>query len=200
LTIEEPIEFTFKDKKSIINQREIGKDVSSYADSLRQFALHSPDVIYIGNIRDQDTCHAALTAAETGVLVFSTLHTVNASSTVERIINFFPPYQHSLVFSQLSVLLKGVACLRLLPRIDKEGLVPAYEIMTLSPTISRLFRENKLWEIPKYIATGDIYGMKSFNQSLLELVQKKIVSPQTALEYADKREELELQFRNLGLL
>jgi twitching motility protein PilT len=200
LSIEEPIEFTFTDKKSIINQREIGKDVNSYEEALRQFALHSPDVIYIGTIRDMNTCYAALTAAETGVLVFSTLHTINATSTVERIINFFPPYQHSFILAQLSVLLKGVICLRLLPRIDKEGLVPAYEIMTLSPSISRLLRENKLWEVPKYISQGGIYGMKSFDQSLLELIEEKKISSAIALEYADRKEELELSLKNKGLL
>ena len=200
LTIEEPIEFTFTDKKGIINQREVGKDVSSYSDALRQFALHSPDVIYIGNIRDEATCYAALTAAETGVLVLSTLHTVNASSTVERIINFFPPYQHQLILTQLSNLLKGVLSLRLLPRIDKPGLIPAYEVMILSPTISRLLRENKLWEIPKYISTGEIYGMKSFNQSLLELVEKGKISSQVALQCSDKKEDLELQLRNRELI
>jgi twitching motility protein PilT len=200
LTIEEPIEFTFTDKKSLINQREIGKDVFSYADSLRQFALHSPDVIYIGNIRDYDTCRAALTAGETGVLVLSTLHTVNASSTIERIVNFFPPHQQTLVLSQLSSLLRGVISQRLIPRVDVEGLIPAYEIMTYSPTISRLLRENKTWEIPKYIASGDIYGMKSFNQCLLELVEEKRISSRAALDNSDKREELELQLRNKSLL
>ncbi|MCD6583409.1 MAG: PilT/PilU family type 4a pilus ATPase [Candidatus Omnitrophica bacterium] len=200
LTIEEPIEFTFTDKKSIINQREIGKDVFSYAEALRQFAIHSPDVIFIGNVRDKETCHAALTAAETGILVFSTLHTVNAASTIERIVNFFPPHQHHFILAQLSALLKGVVCLRLLPRADEKGLIPAYEIMTLSPTISRLIRENRLWEIPKYLASGDIYGMKRFDQSLLELVEKKVITPQLALDYADKKEELELQLRNRGLI
>ena len=200
LTVEEPIEFTFSDNKSLINQREIGKDVRSYEDALRQFALHSPDVIYIGNIRDYQTCKAALTAAETGVLVLSTLHTINASSTVERIVNFFPPHQHHLVLTQLSMLLKGVISQRLIPRIDVEGVIPAYEIMTLSPTISRLLRENKNWEIPKYIASGDIYGMKSFNQCLMGLVTEKKISPKLALENSDKKEELEIQLRNKGLL
>ncbi|MCM8823424.1 MAG: PilT/PilU family type 4a pilus ATPase [Candidatus Omnitrophica bacterium] len=200
LTIEEPIEFTFEDKKSIINQREIGKDVSNYEDALRQFTVHSPDVIYIGNIRDYETCKAALTAAETGVLVISSLHTVNASSTVERIVNFFPPHQHASVMSQLSSLLKGVISLRLIPRVDKEGLIPAYEIIALSPTIARLLRENKLWEMPKYIVSGDIYGMKSFNQCLFELVKEKKISPMLALDNSDKKEELELNLRNNGLL
>jgi twitching motility protein PilT len=169
LTVEEPIEFTFTDKKSIINQRELGTDVETYSDALRQFALHSPDVIYIGNIRDEDTCRAALTAAETGVLVLSTLHTVNASSTIDRHIIFFPPYQHHLVLEQLSFLLKGVFSQRLLPRCDKPGLIPAYESMVLSPSVSRLLIENKVWELPKYIASGDIYGMKSFISVFLSL-------------------------------
>jgi twitching motility protein PilT len=200
LTIEEPIEFTFKDKKSIINQREIGKDVSSYPDALKQFTIHSPDVIYIGNIRDRETCHAALTAAETGGLVFSTVHTIDTSSTVERMVNFFSPQQHHFIFNQLSFLLKGVVSLRLLPRNDVEGLIPAYEVMTLSPTISSLIRENKLWEMPKYIASGDIYGMKDFNQCLLELVEAGKVSAQVALEHSDKKEELGLQLRHKDLL
>jgi len=200
LTIEEPIEFTFKDNMAVINQREIGVDVESYHDALKQFALHSPDVIYIGNIRDAETCHAALTAAETGVLVFSTLHTVNATSTVERIINFFPPHQHTLIIDQLSFLLKGVLSQRLLPRADGKGMIPAYEAMVLSPSVSRLIRENKIWEIPRYISEGGIYGMKTFHQSLIELVESGRVNVATALEYADKREELELALRNKGLL
>jgi len=167
---------------------------------LKQFAVHSPDVIYIGNIRDRQTCHAALTAAETGALVFSTTHTVNAFSTIERIVNFFPAPQQHLIFSQLAFLLKGVVSLRLLPRIDTQGLIPAYEAMALSPTISSLIRENRLWEMPKYIASGEIYGMKSFNQCLMELVEAKKISVQAALENSDKKEELGLQFRRNDLL
>lgn len=198
LTIEEPVEFTFKDKLSLINQREIGKDVRNYKEALKQFALHSPDVIFIGNIRDAETCHAALTAAETGVLVFSTIHTINASSTIQRIINFFPPHQHNLVISQLSMLLKGVVSQRLIPK-KEGGLIPAYESMLLSPSISRLIRENKIWEIPKYIASGDVYGMKTFNQSLLELVESKKITPQVALEHSGQREDLEIELRNKNL-
>lgn len=200
LTVEEPIEFTFMDKKSIINQREIGHDVANYEDALKQFALHSPDVIYIGNIRDQRTCSAALMAAATGVLVVATLHTVNAASTVERIIDFFPPYQHHLILNELSFLLKGTISLRLIPREKEKGLIPAYEVMTLSPSVSRLLRENKLWELPKYIESGNIYGMISFRQCLLDLVQRGKISPEIALDYADKRQEFEMELNNLGLL
>jgi len=198
-TVEEPIEFTFEDNKSVINQREIGVDVGSYEDALKQFALHSPDVIYIGNIRDVETCHTALTVAQTGVLVFSTLHTVNAASTIERVVSFFPPHQHNFILNQLSFLLKGVFAQRLIPLSDGSGLIPAYESMVLSPSVSRLIRENKLWEIPKYIDSGDIYGMGSFQRSLLALVESGKITPEIALEYADKKEELAMEFRARGI-
>jgi len=200
LTVEEPVEFTFQDDRSVINQREIGVDVESYADALKQFALHSPDVMYIGNILDAETCHAALTAAETGVLVFSTLHTVNATSTVERIVNFFHPHQHNFVMNQLSFLLKGVLSQRLISRADHPGLIPAYEVMTLSPSVSRLIKENKIWEIPKYIASGEHYGMLSFQQCLIKHVEEGRLTPESALEFSDAHEELELQMRNKGLM
>ena len=192
LTFEEPIEFIFEDKKSMINQREVGRDVFSYHDALTQAIFHSPDVIYIGNIKDRETCHAALTAAETGALVFSTVHSVNATSTVERVINFFPPEQHTFIFNQLAFLLKGVVSLRLLPRIDKEGLIPAYEVMTLSPTVSSLINKAKIREIPQYIATSDIFGMNSFNQCLLNLVKEKKISADIALANSDEKSDLTL--------
>lgn len=200
LTIEEPIEFTFEDVLSVVNQRQIGVDAENYQSALRQFALHSPDIIYIGNIRDAETCHAALTAAETGVFVFSTMHTINAASTVERIMNFFPPYQQNSVAIQLSSLLKGVFSQRLLPRSDRPGVIPAYESMILSPSISRLIREKRFWEIPKYISSGKVYGMKNFHQCLLELVGAGKVTARIALDYADKKEELEMELRNRRML
>jgi twitching motility protein PilT len=198
VTIEEPVEFTFQDKKSIINQRELGIDVVSYAVALRSFTLQSPDVIYIANIRDQETMAAALTAAETGVLVLSTLHTVNAAQTIERIINFFPPHQHQEICNQLSSLLKGVISLRLIPLKDQKGRVPAYEVMLLTPTISRLIRERKILEIPKFIEDGEIFGMKSFSQSLANLVNEGKVSEEDALNFADSREEFMLALRGIN--
>jgi twitching motility protein PilT len=192
LTIEEPIEFIFKDNKSIINQREIGKDVFSYEEALRQATLQCPDVIYVGNIRDRNTCHAALTAAETGVLVFSTIHTVNAHSTVERLVSLFPSEQQSLVFEQLSSLLKGVVSMRLIPRIDTKGLIPAYEVMTLSPTIASLIKDKELDKMYKFIADGKIFGMSTFNQCLLNLVSQKKISPEVALDNSDEKKELKL--------
>ena len=200
LTIEEPIEFTFESDKSVINQREIGSDVHSYSDALTQFTLHSPDIIYIGNIRDHTTCQAALTAAETGALVLSTMHTIDAMTTIERIVNFFPSQQHDLVFNQLSSLLKGVISLRLVPKIDTSGLIPAYEVMTLSAGISAIIREKKVWEIPKYLAEGAVHGMKSFNQCLFDLVISKKISAQTALEYSNNKEDLAVQLRRKEII
>lgn len=197
LTAEEPIEFTFKDKQSIINQRELGIDVASYAASLRAFALQSPDVLFIGNIRDYDTVSSAMAAAETGVLVLSTLHTINASQTVERLINFFPPHQHQEVRNQLSTLLKGIISLRLVPIKDGAGRIPAYEVMLLTPTISRLIREGKIWEIPQFIDDGAIFGMQSFNQSLVKLVQEGKITEEEAAAAADNRDEFMLAFKGI---
>lgn len=197
LTIEEPIEFTFEDKKSLVNQRELELDVASYAVALRAFTLQSPDVIFIGNIRDLETMSAALTAAETGVLVLSTLHTINASQSVERIVNFFPPHQHQQIRTQLSSLLKGVISLRLVPYKEKSGRVPAYEVMLLTPTISRLIREGKIWEMPQYIEEGGIFNMQSFNQSLVKLVKGGQVSEEEAIRFSDNSEEFLLSLRGI---
>ncbi|OGX18919.1 MAG: hypothetical protein A3K83_02280 [Omnitrophica WOR_2 bacterium RBG_13_44_8b] len=197
LTLEEPVEFVFDDKSSIVNQRELGVDVSSYAVALRAFTLQSPDVIYISNIRDFETMSAAITAAETGVLVLSTLHTINASQSVERMINFFPPHLHQEVRNQLAILLKGIISLRLVPLKDGTGRVPAYEVMLLTPTISRLIREGKIWEIPQYIEEGTVFGMQSFNQSLIRLVKEEKISQEDAENFADSRDEFLLALRGI---
>ena len=197
LTVEEPIEFTFKDKNCLINQRELGLDVASYSVALRAFTLQSPDVMFISNIRDYETMSAAITAAETGVLVLSTLHTVNASQSVERIINFFPPHQHVEVRNHLSGLLKGVISLRLVPLKDGTGRVPAYEVMLLTPTISRLIREGKVHDIPQFIEEGSVFGMQSFNQSLIKLVKQGLISEEDAGSFADNKEEFILALRGI---
>ena len=197
LTVEEPVEFVFEDKSSIVNQRELGVDVSSYEVALRAFTLQSPDVIYISNIRDYETMSAAITAAETGVLVLSTLHTINASQSVERMINFFPPHLHQEVRNQLSILLKGIISLRLIPLKDGGGRVPAYEVMLLTPTISRLIREGKIWEIPQYIEEGTVFGLQSFNQSLIKLVKDGKITQEDAENFADSRDEFLLALRGI---
>ena len=197
LTAEEPIELTFTDKQSIINQRELGIDVKDYPTALRAFTLQSPDVMFIGNIRDYETVSSAIAAAETGVLVLSTLHTINASQTVERLINFFPPHQHQEVKNQLSSLLKGVISLRLVVTKDGAGRVPAYEIMLLTPTISRLIREGKVWEIPNFIEDGAVFGMQSFTQSLVKLAHEGKISLEEAALAADSREEFMLAYKGI---
>jgi twitching motility protein PilT len=197
LTVEEPIEFTFKDENSVINQRELGLDVSSYAVALRCFTLQSPDVIYIANIRDYETMSAALTAAETGVLVLSTLHTINAPQSIERIINFFPPYQHSELRNRLAYLLKGVISLRLVPLKNESGRIPAYEVMLLTPTVSRLIREGKIWEIPQFIEAGSVFGMQSFTQSLIQLVREDKITEEEASNFSDNKEEFILSLKGI---
>ena len=197
LTVEEPIEFTFKDKLSIINQRELGVDVSDYKTALRVFTLQSPDVIYIGNIRDSETMSAALVAAETGVLVLSTLHTINAPQTAERIVNFFPPHQHPQIRIELASLLKGVISLRLIPSKDGKLRVPAYESMVLTPTISRIIREGKYWELQHFIEDGTIYGMQSFTQSLVNLVKSDKITLEEAMNFADNKDELNLAIKGI---
>ena len=181
----------------MINQRQLNQDVTSYAASLKGFTLQSPDIIYIGNIRDYETMAAAITAAETGVLVLSTLHTVNTAQSIERIINFFPPYQHEEVRVELSSLLKGIISLRLVPCQDIPGRIPAYEIMLLTPTIARLIREGKIWEIPRFIEEGQIFGMCSFNQSLLGLVRQGKISEEIAAGFADNKDEFILMLKGI---
>jgi len=199
LTIEEPLEFVFEDGKSTVTQREIGKDVASYADALRQFALHSPDVIYIGNIRDRKTCEAVLTAAETGALIFATMHSIDTTSTIETMANFFPLDQQDFAFNQMANLLKGVVSMRLVPRCDAPGLIPAYEVMTLSPTVADLIRKKKLWDIDKYIATGEIHGMSSLNGCLTELLKSKKITVDTAMEYSNNTKDLSIYLRKEGV-
>lgn len=200
LTVEDPIEFTFKDKKSVVNQRELSLDVESYPVALRQVTLQSPDVIFIGTIRDLDTMTAALNAAEMGVLVLSTLHTVNAAQTAQRILNFFPPHQHAEIRMQLSFLLKGVISLRLVPTSAGAGRVPACEAMVLTPTISRLLREGAFGDIPRFLEEGSLFGMQSFKQSLSGLVKAGKISPQEAYKYADSKEDLELEIKGIKRL
>jgi twitching motility protein PilT len=200
LTVEDPIEFTFADKKSVINQRELGLDVSSYVVALRQVTLQSPDVIFIGTIRDLDTMLAALVAAEMGILVLSTIHTINAAQTVQRIINFFPPHQHGEIRMQLSFLLKGVISLRLVPKADGSGRVPAVETMTLTPTISRLIREGALGDISRFLDEGAMFGMESFKQSLARLVHENKITEEEAYRAADSRDDLELEIKGIKRL
>jgi twitching motility protein PilT len=197
VTIEDPIEFLFHGKKSIINQRELETDVLSYPTALKHVTQQSPDIIYIGVIRDMETMRAAITATELGTFVLTTFHTVNAVQTITRIVNFFPPYLHDEVRMQLSILLKGVISLRLLPRVDQPGRIPAYETMVVTPTIARLIREGKINEIQHFIDEGDLFGMQSFKRSLVGLVKNGMVDEDDARRMADSKDEFNLELRGI---
>lgn len=197
VTIEDPIEFIFEDKKSLIEQRELEMDAPSYLDALKHIVYQSPDVIFIGNIRDYETMSAAMNAAETGQLVLSTIHSINAIQTVERIVNFFPPYQHQQVRIQLSLLLKGVISQRLVPRAVGGGRIPSCETMVLTPTIAALIREGKTNEIINYIEDGKIFGMETFDQCLARLCNEKRITVQEAKKFCDSIEVLELALKGI---
>lgn len=197
ITIEDPIEYLFKDNKSIINQRELGLDVKTYPSALKHVTQQSPDIIYIGNIRDEDTMRAAITATELGTFVMTTFHTINAVQTIIRIVNFFPPHLHDEVRMQLSMILKGTISLRLLPRKDGQGRIPAYETMVVTPTIARLIREGRIREIQNYIDEGELFGMQSFKKSLVRLVKDGKVEELEARQYADSRDDFDLEMKGV---
>ncbi|WP_125154645.1 type IV pilus twitching motility protein PilT [Clostridium rectalis] len=191
ITLEDPIEYLHKHNKSIINQREIGKDTKGYADALKSVLREDPDVILVGEMRDLETISVALTAAETGHLVFSTLHTIGAAKTIDRIIDVFPPYQQQQVKVQLSAVLKGVISQQLLPKKDGDGRVAAFEIMTTTSAIQNMIREGKTHQIESSIQTGSKYGMKTMDMCLAEMYKKGSISYEDALTYSVDREMLE---------
>ncbi len=197
ITIEDPIEFRFDDKRSIVNQREIGADVKDFKTALRQAVRQSPDVIYIGEMRDAETVSAAIAAAETGHLVFSTLHTVNAVQTVERIVTFFPPHQHELIRLQLALNLAGVVSLRLLRNKEGSGMIPAVELLINTPTVRELLEQGQTRALPKALAEGSYYGTQTFNQSLIRLYQSGSISLEDALAASDNPDEVKMQVRGI---
>ncbi len=197
ITIEDPIEFIFRDRRSIVNQREIGPDTANFLQALKMAVRQSPDVILIGEMRDKETMEAALAAAETGHLVLSTLHTVNAIQTVERIIHFFPPHQHDLIRLQLSLVLVGVISQRLLPRKGSGGRVPAVELMIESPTIRDLLRKGRTEELYNSVKEGEYFGCQTFNQSLKRLYQDDLITLEHALAASDFPEELKLDLKGI---
>jgi len=197
ITIEDPIEFIFKDKKSIIDQREVNIDTPDFLTALKYSVRQSPDVLLIGEMRDRETMEAALSAAETGHLVLSTLHSVNAVQTVERIINYFPPHQHNLIRLQLSLVLIGVVSQRLVPRKKGGGRVPAIELMIQSPSIRDLLAEGKTRELYTAIREGDYFGCQTFNQSLRTLYQNDLITLEDALAFSDYPDELKLELKGI---
>lgn len=194
ITIEDPIEYVFEDDKSIIDQREVYQDTSSFAQALRSTFRQDPDIIMVGEMRDPETMVTAITAAETGHLVFATLHTNSAAQTIHRIVDSFPSTQQNQIRAQLSGSLLGIVSQRLLPRI-KGGLIPACEVLLNSPAVANLIRENKIHEIPLVIETSTEMGMISLNRSLADLVKRKEITLENALNYSLNPTELKMLIR-----
>ena len=199
ITIEDPIEFLFRDKSSIISQREIGSDTESFSKALRSALRQDPDVILVGEMRDFETIQTALIAAETGHLVLSTLHTVDATETVNRIIAVFPPYQHKQIRMQLASILRAIISMRLVPRADGKGRVPAVEVLIGTSTIKDCVEDpDKTKLIPDFIAQGYTqYGMQTFDQSLFDLYKNGLITYEDALQRATKPDDFVLKIKGI---
>ena len=180
VTIEDPIEFVHQNQRALVNQREVGSDTHSFADALKRVLRQDPDVILIGELRDLETVSTALTAAETGHLVFATLHTQSAAQTIDRIIDVFPPHQQSQVRSQLALTLQGVVCQTLLPRATGQGRIIATEIMMTTGAIANLIREGKTYQITSALQAGRESGMHTMDQHLADLVNSHMVTHEAA--------------------
>ena len=189
ITIEDPIEYFFEDDRAIVDQREVGIDTLSFAEALRSTFRQDPDVIMVGEMRDPETIATAITAAETGHLVFSTLHTNSAAQTIHRIVDSFAPAQQGQIRAQLSGSLLGVISQRLVPRVSG-GLIPACEIMIATPAVANLIRENKIHEIPMIIETSSQLGMIGLNKALANLIRAEEISMKSALQYSLNPAEL----------
>jgi len=195
ITVEDPIEFLHRDKKSIVNQREVGIDTRSFASALRSALREDPDVILVGEMRDYETIETALMAAETGHLVFSTLHTLDATETITRVISVFPPHQQKQVRLQLAAVLKAVISLRLLPRADGKGRVPATEVMISTATIRDCVEnKEKTKMIRDFIEQGySQYGMQTFDQSLFFLFKQGLITLDEALRRTTNPDDFKLK-------
>lgn len=188
ITLEDPIEYLHKHKKSIVNQREIHVDTKSFANALRAALREDPDVILVGEMRDAETMGIAITAAETGHLVFATLHTGDTAQTIDRIIDAFPSYQQRQIRIQLSLTLQGIVAQQLLPRRDSSGRVAALEVLTMTPAVRNLIREGKNHQLVSVIQTGSKTGMQAMDMSLRDLYMKGIVTYEEALARAMDQE------------
>lgn len=190
ITIEDPIEYLHGHKRCMINQREVGSDVPDFASALRSSLREDPDVILVGEMRDFETINAAITAAETGHLVMSTLHTTDAATTIDRIIDVFPGHQQRQIRTQLASVLVGIACQTLIPRLDNTGRIACLEILNVTDAISAMIRDDKVHLIETAIQTGKTLGMQSRDQELARLVKEKIISLEDALDRCSSSEEL----------
>jgi twitching motility protein PilT len=202
LTIEDPIEFVHQHKNCLVNQREVHADTKSFSNALRAALREDPDVVLIGEMRDLETIESALRIAETGHLTFGTLHTNSASSTINRIIDVFPAHQQPQIRAQLSMVLEGIMCQSLLPKIGGQGRVMAMEILIPNAAVRNLIREDKIHQIYSAMQSGqDKFGMQTFNQSLATLYFQKQISLETALQRSSSPDELqEMINRGAGLI
>jgi len=199
ITIEDPLEFMHFDKQCCINQREIGEDTRSFAEALKHALRQNPDVILVGEMRDLETISLAITAAETGHLVFATLHTTDAAQTIDRVIDVFPPDQQEQIRAQLAATLEAVVCQQLLPRKGGRGRIPAFEILIGTPAIKTTIREAKTHQVPSLIQTGQEIGMVSLDHYLLNLVREQVVDYEAAAaKSSNAREFQELCRRHFG--
>ncbi|MBQ7568900.1 type IV pilus twitching motility protein PilT [bacterium] len=190
VTCEDPIEFIHKDKNSVISQREIGADTLSFAAALKHVLRQDPDVILIGEMRDYETTSIAISAAETGHMVFATLHTNSAASTVDRVIDVFPTHQQQQIRMQVSVCLEGVLCQNLLPKASGSGRVMAMEVMPVIPAVRNLIREGKTHQIPTTIQTHRGIGMQSFDSCLVKLYKRGLITYDVAIAKAHSAEDV----------
>ena len=195
ITVEDPIEYVFEDDRAFVTQRELGADTTSFAAAVKHALRQDPDVILVGEMRDIETISAALTAAETGHLVLSTLHTAGAALTVDRIIDTFPPHQQQQVRVQLAEILVGVLSQTLLPRTDGNGRVPAVEVMVATTAIRNLIREGKSHQIPGVIETGQRLGMQTMDQALTDLYRRRLVTLEEVMSRAVNPEHMRLLLR-----
>jgi len=200
VTIEEPIEYLIKDKKSIVNQREVGVDTVGFHFALRAALRQDPDVILVGEMRDAETMETALSAAETGHLVFSTLHTMDASETINRIVSVFPPYQHKQIRLQLASVIKAIISQRLVPKKSGEGRVPAIEVLINNARIKEMIENpDRTREITQAIADSHIsYEMQTFDQSLMQLLTKDLISYEEALRQSSNPHDFALRFSGIS--
>ncbi len=199
VTLEDPIEYLHVNKKSIITQREIHLDTHDFSTALRAAMREDPDVILVGEMRDAETFQAAISAAETGHLVFSTLHTTNAMLSMDRILDLFPSTQQSQVRSQLALQLRACISQRLIISFDGKGRVPAVEVLLANPAIAQLIRENEMKQIPIAIAGGREDGMQTFNMSLVDLVKRKLITEEEAIWNSDNPDELKMNLQGIFL-
>jgi len=199
ITIEDPIEFLHRDKRSTVSQREIGIDATTFSKSLRAALRQDPDVILVGEMRDFETIKTALDAAETGHLVVSTLHTTDTVETINRVISVFPPYQHSQVRAQLGSVLKAIISMRLIPRADGKGRVPAVEVLINTATIRSCIEDpDKTKNIHDYIAEGvSQYGMQTFDQSLMSLFHNELITYEDAISIATNPDDFALKVKGV---